>query len=448
MVELNVGYLCLSRTIPSLSDGERQRIRIATQLTCSLRGLLYILDEPCKGLHRKDTERIIRATREMVDKGNTVIAIEHNKHYIASADETIELGPVGGPEGGYLLRMTSGADPDEAPLAFKRPLGIKQFFEIGGIHFRNIDGQTVRFPIGGISCITGVSGSGKSTLAEVVARCFGRRLGDCCETFSGGDPIKRCLRVDQAPVGKTPRSTVVSYLGIFDEIRTLFAKTAAARKMKVDAGQFSMNVKGGRCECCQGTGMQKIELNYLPSTYIPCPECSGRRYNEKVLAVEYEGMTILDVLETPIAELVDKFEDSTKVYSVLSSMIELGLGYLQLGQMSMSLSGGEAQRIKLAKALGTPSHGKNLYILDEPTSGLNDVDIAKFVKVLMSLQQKGDTIIIVEHNLEFVATVADYVVDFGVHSGAAGGRVMAQGLPRSVFTDESSSLYGLAALEN
>lgn len=448
LAELNVGYLCLSRTIPSLSDGERQRIRIATQLTCSLRGLLYILDEPCKGLHRRDTERIIRATRDMVDRGNTVIAIEHNKQYIASADETIELGPVGGPEGGYLVGVTNGMDCDEAPLAFKSPHAAKQYFEIGGINFRNIDGQAVRFPIGGISCITGVSGSGKSTLAEVVARCFGKRSGDCCETFSGGDSIKRCLRVDQAPVGKTPRSTVVSYLGIFDEIRSLFAKTATARKMKVGASQFSMNIKGGRCECCQGTGMQKIELNYLPSTYIPCPECGGRRFNEKVLAVEYEGMTILDVLETPISELVDKFGGSAKVHSVLRSMIELGLGYLRLGQMSMSLSGGEAQRIKLAKALGTPSHGRNLYILDEPTSGLNDVDIAKFVKVLMSLQEKGDTIIIVEHNLEFVATVADYVVDFGVHSGAAGGKVMAQGSPRSVFTDESSSLYGLSVLAN
>ena len=446
LVELNVGYLCLSRTIPSLSDGERQRIRIATQLTCSLRGLLYILDEPCKGLHCRDTDRIIHATRDLVERGNTVIAIEHNKRYIASADETIELGPVGGPEGGYLVKVTSDVDISNSPLTFKSLSRIKQFFEIGGIHFRNIDGQTVRFPIGGISCITGVSGSGKSTLAEVVDRCFGMRSGGCCDTFSGGDSIKRCIRVDQAPVGKTPRSTVISYLGIFDEIRSLFAKTATAHKMKIGASQFSMNVKGGRCECCQGTGMQKIELNYLPSTYIPCPKCGGRRFNEKILAVEYQGMTILDVLETPISEVINTFKESAKVHSVLSSMIELGLGYLRLGQMSMSLSGGEAQRIKLAKALGIPSHGRNLYILDEPTSGLNDMDIEKFVNVLFSLQEKGDTVIIVEHNLEFVAKVADYVVDFGLSSGEAGGAIMAQGTPPSVFSDETSSLYGLYAL--
>ena len=446
LVELNVGYLCLSRSIPSLSDGERQRIRIAAQLTCSLRGLLYILDEPCKGLHCRDTERIIRATNGLVSRGNTVIAIEHNKRYIAAADETIELGPVGGPEGGYLVKVSSGVCVSESPLTFKSPNTIEQFFEIGGIHFRTINGQTARFPIGGISCITGVSGSGKSTLTEVVNRCFEARSGDCCDTFIGGDSIKRCIRVNQAPVGKTPRSTVVSYLGIFDEIRSLFAKTAVARKMKVGASQFSMNVRGGRCECCQGTGMQKIELNYLPSTYIPCPECGGRRFNETVLTVEYQGMTILDVLENPISEVIDTFEGSAKVHSVLGSMIELGLGYLRLGQMSMSLSGGEAQRIKLAKALGVPSHGRNLYILDEPTSGLNDVDITKFSKVLESLQEKGDTIIIVEHNLEFVAAVADYVVDFGLSSGEAGGTIVAQGAPLSVFSDKASSLYGLYAI--
>lgn len=443
LVKLNVGYLRLGRTIPSLSDGEKQRVRIATQLTCSLRGLLYILDEPCKGLHYRDIDRIIQATRDLVERGNTVIAIEHNKRYISSADETVELGPVGGPDGGYLIEGAGRTDVSEKPLVFKPGQEMEQFFEIGNVHLRNIKGQTARFPVGGITCITGVSGSGKSTLAEVIASCFEGRAEGYCDSFGGGDSIKRTIRVNQAPVGKTPRSTVVSYLGIFDEIRSLFAKTGAARKMKIGASLFSMNVKGGRCECCQGTGMQKIELNYLPSTYIPCPECGGKRFNEKVLAVTYQGMTILDVLETPIFELTDVFKGDAKVHSVLSSMMELGLGYVRLGQMSMSLSGGEAQRIKLARALGTLSHGRNLYILDEPTSGLNDADIEKFTKVLMSLQEKGDTIVIVEHNIEFVATVADHVIDFGLVSGDAGGKIVSQGAPASVFSDESSSLYGL-----
>lgn len=443
LVKLNVGYLRLGRTIPSLSDGEKQRVRIATQLTCSLRGLLYILDEPCKGLHYRDIDRIIQATRDLVERGNTVIAIEHNRRYISSADETIELGPVGGPDGGYLIEGAGRTDVSEKPLVFKPGQEMEQFFEIGNVHLRNIKGQTVRFPVGGITCITGVSGSGKSTLAEVIASCFEGRAEGYCDSFGGGDSIKRTIRVNQAPVGKTPRSTVVSYLGIFDEIRSLFAKTGAARKMKIGASLFSMNVKGGRCECCQGTGMQKIELNYLPSTYIPCPECGGKRFNEKVLTVTYRGMTILDVLETPIFELTDVFKGDAKVHSVLSSMMELGLGYVRLGQMSMSLSGGEAQRIKLARALGTPSHGRNLYILDEPTSGLNDADIEKFTKVLMSLQEKGDTTVIVEHNIEFVATVADHVIDFGLVSGDAGGKIVSQGAPASVFSDESSSLYGL-----
>ena len=280
-------------------------------------------------------------------------------------------------------------------------------------------------------------------MATVVLKCFSTKSGFCCKRFHGASSIKRAIQVNQAPVGKTPRSTVVSYLGIFDEIRSLYAKTAAAKKMKLSATYFSMNVKGGRCECCQGTGMQKIELNYLPSSYILCPECGGKRYNNNVLAVTYKDKTILDILETPVFEIMDLFKENSKIYSVLQSMEELGLGYLRLGQMSMNLSGGEAQRIKLAKALGTPAHGKNLYILDEPTSGLNDADNDKFIQILYSLQSKGDTIIIIEHNLRFVSQVADYIIDFGLVSGNAGGIISAQGEPKFVFDQENSSLYGL-----
>lgn len=443
LVELNVGYLCLNRSVPSLSGGERQRVRIATQLTCSLKGLIYILDEPCKGLHHRDIVSIIDATRSLIKKGNTVIAIEHNKQYISEADYKIELGPVGGPEGGYLI--SSGVEQNNLKpiFDFKKLKEFKDYLKFNNISFRNISQQNAIFPIGGITCITGVSGSGKSTLATAIAESLdkntARKYGEICD----GESIKRIIKVNQSPIGKTPRSTVASYLEIFDEIRMLFSKTSVAKGLKLSPSMFSMNVKGGRCECCQGTGLQKIELNYLPSSYITCPECNGQRYNDEIISVTYQGKTILDVLETPISEIIGIFKDTKKVYSVLNSMIELGLGYLTLGQMSMNLSGGEAQRIKLAKALGSLSRGRSLYILDEPTSGLNEIDIAKFVNVLFSLQDKGETILIIEHNLEFIAKVADYIIDFGVYGGNSGGKIVAQGDPKDVFAKRDSSLYNL-----
>lgn len=446
LVQLNVGYLCLNRSIPSLSGGERQRIRIATQLTCSLKGLIYILDEPCKGLHYRDITSIIQSTRDLIDKENTVIAIEHNKQYIASADNIIELGPVGGPAGGYITGTKNGTADYKYNLSFKDVRELDQYFEINNINFRNIKNQNVRLPIGGITCITGVSGSGKSTLASVISKCFQRKTNIYCESFSGKSLVKKVIEVNQAPIGKTPRSTIVSYLEIYDEIRTLFSKTDTAKKLRISASLFSMNVKGGRCECCQGTGLQKIELNYLPSSYITCPECNGKRFNEKILSVTYNGKTIQEVLETPISDIINTFIESKKVYSVLNSMIELGLGYLKLGQMSMNLSGGEAQRIKLAKALGVSSGGHNLYILDEPTSGLNDVDINRFENILFSLQANKETIIIVEHNIEFISRISDYIIDFGIAGGNAGGKIVAQGLPEHVFKCKESSLYNLDIL--
>lgn len=442
LIELNVGYLCLNRSIPSLSGGERQRVRVANQLTCALKGLIYILDEPCKGLHYKDTGNIVRATKSLITRDNTVIAIEHNKQYISSADNVVELGPVGGPEGGYLIK--NGMQPIESnPVKFKKAKKMAHFLEIRDICYRNIKGQNAHFPIGGITCITGVSGSGKSSLADIIAFCFSNRATKYCESFSGADSIKRVIRVNQSPIGKTPRSTVVSYLEIYDEIRTLFSKTDSAKSMKMTASMFSMNVKGGRCECCQGTGLQKIELNYLPSSYITCPECGGKRFNDKILTVEYCHNNIYDILEKPISEIIDIFKGTKKIFSVLNSMVELGLGYLKLGQMSMNLSGGEAQRVKLAKALGVASGGKNLYILDEPTSGLNKVDIDRFAKILISLQEKNDTIVLIEHNIDFIAGIADYIIDFGVFGGEAGGKIVAQGSPKDVFAQKVSSLYKL-----
>ena len=446
LIQLDVGYLCLNRSIPTLSGGERQRVRIATQLTCSLKGLIYILDEPCKGLHYRDITKITKATRDLIHRGNTVIAIEHNKQYIGSSDYIVELGPVGGPDGGYLISQSSTPQNTEYKLAFKQALEAPAYFEVNNINFRNIHRQNARFPIGGITCITGVSGSGKSTLASVVVRCFSRKSDNALGTVRGGKDIRRVIQVNQAPIGKTPRSTIVSYLEIYDEIRTLFSKVDTAKRMKIGATSFSMNVKGGRCECCQGTGLQKIELNYLPNSYITCPECGGKRFNDKVLAVKYNGKTIQDVLETPIADIIEVFKGTKKVYPTLSSMVELGLGYLKLGQMSMNLSGGEAQRVKLAKALSSSACGKNLYILDEPTSGLNNVDIDRFIEVLFSLQQNRETVIIIEHNVEFIAKVADHIIDFGIFGGEAGGKIVAQGLPETVFADKNSSMYGLDKL--
>lgn len=441
LIALNVGYLTLSRTIPSLSGGERQRIRIATQLTCSLKGLIYILDEPCKGLHYRDIDSIIKATRNLIANGNTVIAIEHNKKYISTADNIVELGPVGGPEGGYLISESKTSY--DYKLHFKEKRNFNKYCVLKNINFRNIKKQNVCFPLSGITCITGVSGSGKSTLSSVIAKCIDRKTNFHCEFVDGFKEIKRVIEVNQSPIGKTPRSTIVSYLEIFDEIRTLFAQTPIAKKLRINASSFSMNVKGGRCEYCQGTGLQKIELNYLPSSYITCPECGGKRYNEKILSVVYNGKTINEILETPIFDVIDIFKDSKKVFSVLNSMIKLGLGYLKLGQMSMNLSGGEAQRVKLAKALGLPSRGHNLYILDEPTSGLNDTDIRKFENILLELQQNNETIIIIEHDLEFVAEMSDYIVDFGLVGGNNGGIIVAQGSPQDVFDNKKSSIYGL-----
>lgn len=438
LIKLNVGYLSLNRSIPSLSGGERQRIRIATQLTCSLRGILYIMDEPCKGLHHRDIESIIDATKALVCKDNTVISIEHNKQYISSADNIIELGPKGGPEGGYIINPQKNKADYKYLIKFKDNLISENFLKFSDITFRNIINQSTKIPIGGITCITGVSGSGKSTLASVISKCIERQTNVNCKKINGLENIKRVIVVNQNPIGKTPRSTVVSYLEIYDEIRSLFAK-----KSTYGPSNFSMNVKGGRCECCQGTGLQKIELNYLPSSYILCPECNGKRFHDNILSIKFNGKNILEILETQISEIIPIFETSKKITSVLQSMIDLGLGYLTLGHMSMNLSGGEAQRIKLAKALGSISSGRNLYLLDEPTSGLNSSDIEKFEKILLSLQKQNETIIIIEHDIEFIAKISDYIIDFGKQGGHLGGDIVAQGIPKNVFENKDSSLYGI-----
>lgn len=441
IIELNVGYLNLDRSIPSLSGGERQRIRIATQLNCSLKDLIYILDEPCKGLHYHDIKSIIAASKNLVKFGNTVLSIEHNKQYIAAADKVIELGPEGGPKGGYLLRQNT-CYSSKYTLKFKKEIAYKKFIELKNINFRNIQGQNAKFPVGAITCVTGVSGSGKSSLISVLKDCFEFNRNINCEYFYGAD-IKRVNFVNQNPIGKTPRSTIASYLEVYDLIRNIFAKTKDAKNRGMGNSNFSINVKAGRCECCQGTGMQKIVLNYLPDSYILCPECNGKRFEDRILQVKYKEKNITEILDTPINEVINLFNEEPSVYDKLQCMIKIGLGYLSLGRMSMNLSGGEAQRIKLAKALGIKSTGKNLYILDEPTSGLNEKDIRKFIDIILELQSNGETIVIIEHNLEFIAEVSDYILDFGLFGGHKGGAIVSSGYSKNVLFDKKSSWYSI-----
>lgn len=443
LLELNLGYLCLNRSIPSLSDGEKQRVRIASRFTCSLSGLIYILDEPCKGLHVRDVNIMIEATKKLINRNNTVIAIEHNPLYISSSDNIIELGPKGGPEGGYLIGESSSSAHKPPKLAFKEEQCFEHNFAIKNVNFRNIKNQTVTFPVGGITCVTGVSGSGKSTLVSVIEQCFSKNGAQYCESFSGDEYVKGVIKVNQSPIGKNPRSSIVSYLDIYEDIRNLFAQTAEAKKLKLTATSFSMNVKGERCECCQGTGIKKFELAYLPSSYSICPECNGKRFSNKLLSVKYKGISISDVLDMPINQVITYFEDSATIYNVLNCMITLGLGYLHLGQMSMNLSGGESQRIKLSKSLGALSKKRYLLILDEPTTGLNSSDIDKFIEVINQLKRKGETLLIIEHNVDFIAKTADYLIDFGVKGGLEGGIIAAQGYPHKVFNTKGSSFYDL-----
>ena len=440
LFDLKIDYLSLSRRIPTLSGGERQRLRFANQLGCSLKDLIYILDEPCKGLHYRDIKNIISATRNLVRNGNTVIAIEHNKQFIAEAEKIIELGPVGGPNGGYIIE--SNVDY-KLSFTFKEKRNFEKFIELKDINFRTLKNQNVQIPINGITCISGVSGSGKSTLVSVILKCFENRRNVNCASFIEGSMIKKVMEVNQNPIGKTPRSTILSYLDLADELRTVFAMTTEAQISKIPSSYFSMNVEGGRCECCLGTGLQKIEMNYLPSTFISCPECNGNRFQEQILNIKYNGKNIKQVLDEPISDVISLFENNKKIYNVLECLIKLGLGYLKLGQMSMNLSGGESQRIKLAKALGVYNGGNWLFVLDEPTIGLNEKDIYKFKEVLLDLQNKGNTILIIEHNIEFIASVADFLIDFGLNGGDAGGQIVSRGSVEEVIEDKASSWYGL-----
>jgi len=439
LVDLKLEYISLGRSIPTLSGGELQRVRLATQLDCSLSGLVYILDEPCKGLHYRNIGAIIDSTKALVEKGNTVIAIEHNKQFIGSAAHVIEMGPEGGPAGGYILTEGEGNIGKQYSVKFKVPREAKRYAEFKGITYRNLKNIGIHIPIGSVTCISGVSGSGKSSLSDIIERCCTKGESEFCKETTGLSPIKKVMRVNQSPIGKTARSTVVSYLGIYDAIRDVFTKTNDAKARGLTASDFSMNVTGGRCECCQGTGKQKLELSYLPDTYVICPECKGHRFHDDVLEVAYKGYTIEDILNKSIHSLISVFEDEIAIYSVLKCMEEIGMGYVSLGQMSMNLSGGEAQRIKLAKYLGLSSKGTSMFILDEPTSGLSQKDINLLVDVINRLADNGETMVIIEHNVEFIARISDYLIDLGDVAGNIGGTTVIEGSVKTVMHKKESS---------
>lgn len=439
LINLKVAYLSIGRSIPSLSGGELQRVRLASQLNCSLSGLIYILDEPCKGLHYSNIDDIISSLQELVYKGNTVIAIEHNKHFINSAENIIEMGPCGGPLGGYILSEGIGQIGEKYNIKFKQPRKAKKYAEFKGISYRNLNKIGVNIPLGCVTCVSGISGSGKSSLSEIIEQSCIIGENEFCEFVTGIESLKKVIRVNQKPIGKTARSTVVSYLGIYDIIRDIYAQTSDAVKMGLSASDFSMNIPGGRCEYCQGTGKKKIELTYLPDSYIICPKCKGKRFDQKVLSVKYKGYFINDILNKDIHSLLPVFEDVKPVYSMLKCVEEIGMGYISLGQMSMNLSGGEAQRIKLAKYLGMNSKGDNLYILDEPTSGLSEKEIELLIKIINKLADSGETLLIIEHNIEFIAQIADYLIDLGNFAGNIDSSQINEGDVQKVMENDNSS---------
>lgn len=443
MIDLKLEHLSIDRSVPTLSGGEIQRIRISSQLTCPLRGLIYVLDEPCKGLHPRNVECIVAASKGLVSKGNTVLAIEHNDRYICEADRVIELGPVGGSNGGYIIDDDKKVSLRKCIIQKDKEIKAKDWLSFTGIDFHNIHDESVKVPLGKITCVSGISGSGKSSLVSVIGTSVEKGKPENCSKADGLNKIKKVIYVNQKPIGKTPRSTVVSYLEIYDLIRILYAKENKAKEFGFTATDFSMNVAGGRCEVCQGTGLQKIELNYLPDSFVVCPKCNGKRFKDDILSVDYKGYSIGELLDEPIENIIELFSEYEEIYSKLHCVIEIGLGYIKLGQRSMNLSGGEAQRIKLAKALGQSKSGKYLYILDEPTSGLSNVDREKLKNILLSIGNNGDTIIMIEHNMEFIQQVSDYLIDFGVLAGDEGGTIFAEGTPYEVFMNKKSSWYGI-----
>lgn len=466
LVNVGLDYLTLSRAAGTLSGGEAQRIRLATQIGSSLMGVLYILDEPSIGLHQRDNDRLIETLKQMRDLGNTLIVVEHDEDTMLAADHIIDIGPGAGVHGGYITAQGTPKELTENPHSLtgkylsgekfipvpreRRPLTERSFTvkKASANNLKNID---VTFPLGVFIAVTGVSGSGKSTLVnEIVHKALAQRIhrakakpGEHKEII-GIDEMDKVIDIDQSPIGRTPRSNPATYTSMFDDIRDVFAMTNEAKVRGYKKGRFSFNVKGGRCEACKGDGIIKIEMHFLPDVYVPCEVCHGKRYNRETLEVTYKGKTIADVLEMTIEEGAEFFGSIPKINRKIQTLIDVGLGYLKLGQPATTLSGGEAQRVKLASQLHKRSTGRTLYILDEPTTGLHVDDIARLLKVLQRLVDNGDTVLVIEHNLDVIKT-ADHLIDLGPEGGKNGGTVVAEGTPEHVA--ETSASYTGAYLK-
>ena len=450
---VGLGYISLDRSAATLSGGEGQRIRLATQIGSKLRGVLYVLDEPSIGLHARDNEKLLQSLEELRDLGNTVLVVEHDEETIRRSDYVIDLGPGAGKHGGKLVASGTPAEVQNAPesltgqyLAGKRKIETRfqrretngHSITIFGATEHNLRSLDISFPLGVMTVVTGVSGSGKSTLVnDILYRALAKQLYRSREepgahkAIQGAENIDKVIRIDQSPIGRTPRSNPATYTGVFTHIRELFAMLPESRERGYKAGRFSFNVAGGRCEACQGEGERRIEMNFLPDVYVLCEVCGGKRYNHETLAVKYKGYSIADVLEMPITDALALLENIPQAKQRLQTLVDVGLGYIHLGQSSVTLSGGEAQRIKLARELSKRQTGRTLYLLDEPTTGLHFEDVSKLLDVLHRLTDLGNTIIIIEHHLDVIRN-ADWIIDLGPEGGEDGGRLVAQGTPEQV----------------
>ncbi|MBV7292817.1 excinuclease ABC subunit UvrA [Corynebacterium sp. TAE3-ERU16] len=460
LLDVGLNYLSLNRAAGTLSGGEAQRIRLATQIGSGLAGVLYVLDEPSIGLHQRDNQRLITTLEHLRDIGNTLIVVEHDEDTINAADWLVDIGPRAGEYGGEIVYQGEPDGIRNCPdsltgqyLSGERVLGVPEerraidrdrMLTVVGARENNLDNVDVNLPLGVLCCITGVSGSGKSTLInQILARVLANRLNKARQVpgkarrVDGIEHLDKLVQVDQSPIGRTPRSNPATYTGVFDKIRTLFAETNEAKVRGYKPGRFSFNVKGGRCEACRGDGTLKIEMNFLPDVYVPCEVCEGARYNRETLEVRYKGKSIAEVLDMPISEAAEFFRPITSIHRYLNTLVDVGLGYVRLGQSATTLSGGEAQRVKLASELQKRSNGRTIYILDEPTTGLHFEDIRKLMLVIQGLVDKGNSVLIIEHNLD-VIKAADWIVDMGPEGGAGGGRVVAEGTPEDVAGVEGS----------
>ncbi len=458
LVNVGLDYLSLARATATLSGGEAQRIRLATQIGSGLVGVAYILDEPSIGLHQRDNGKLLRALFDLRDLGNTLIVVEHDEETIRAADYIVDIGPGAGEHGGEVVAegtaaqimkcresvtgaYLAGREKIEVPPVRRTPAG---WLTVHGARENNLKNIDVSFPTGVFTCVTGVSGSGKSSLVnEILYMAAARRLNrartipGAHDKITGMEQLDKVINIDQSPIGRTPRSNPATYTGVFDPIRELFASTADAKARGYNKGRFSFNVKGGRCEACSGDGILKIEMNFLPDVYVPCEVCHGKRYNRETLEVRYKGKTIYDVLNMTVEEALRFFEPIPSIRRKIETLNDVGLSYIRLGQPSTELSGGEAQRIKLAAELSRRSTGRTLYILDEPTTGLHFADVSKLIDILQRLADGGNTVIVIEHNLDVIKT-ADYIIDLGPEGGDGGGTVIAQGTPEEVARCEAS----------